>query len=446
MQCDLLCVKSYVSSWHEVLLAVWLTTLTTATFLSLCAAASEELDPKAATPGFACSKKPEEPQHSSSHKRPAAAPVGEELDKAANTSDSSPRHPKRQRGPNPAHLSSSGDPAAQAHGRRHPPADSIRSQRHASESSMRSSASPDHSLPLADDFGWQVSPGQQASGSKGLSRSPTHPQEDPNQHRNQQLSGSGSGSGRGHSSGSDAGSQPASGRPLPSWRQQEQQEPEEEAEPEAATAEARPRSQSRPFSRSGSRTHNSAQPDGVARVGPHHRPHRPHHGSPKAHPHQSTNDRGPWERSLGRSGAGVLSSAPDHRANHRPDHRAAEHGADHRADHRIDRRADRRADHKAGCRADHRAQQPRSSGPSTSLDRADWQQPSHGGRGQDAGGYLPYGAHKHPDRQHPPHPQVLICLPDSSFYSLIPQHAPKLSQVSNSEMAKLWRDCGIIKQ
>ena len=405
----------------------WCWVLTTTTFLSLWAAAGEELDPKAATPGFASNKKPGLSQHSSNHKRPATAPVGEELDEAANASDSPCRHPKRQRGADPAHCGSSGDPAAPAQGR---PATSPRSQRRAPESSsMTRSVSPDSSLSLAGDAGQQLSPGQQTSGSKGLDRSPTHPQESPHIRQQQQHSGSSSGS-----SGSESESHPAAARQLPSWRQQEQQEPEEEAKAEASRAAAQPHSRSRPFSRSGSRTHNSAQPgnpDGVAGAGPHHRPSRPHHGSPKAPLHQSTNDRGPQERPPRRAGAGILPSAPDHRTHHRDDHKPDHRAADHRADYRASHRADHRADHGV----DRRAQQPRPFGPSASLDRSDWQQPNHGV--QEAGRYLPHGAHTRLDRQHPPHPQVLLHSPASLFHSL-PSNS-KFGRVSDSKVAKRLR-------
>ena len=429
------------TSWHKHLIQTWRRThhFNKITSLSLCAAAGEELGPKAATPGFASSKKPEQPQHSGNHKRPAAAPVGEELDEAittANTSDSPSRHLKRRRGMDPpAHVSApiiSGDPAAKPHRHRHGPEESTRSQPHGPESSKTSTVSPDDSLSLAGDAGRQLSRKQQASGSNELNRSPTNPQETHHhqQQKQQQLSGSDSGSS--HSSSSDSGSHPASAHPLPSWRQQERQEPEEEAEAEAA----RPRSQSRPYSRSGSQTHNSAQagnPDGVAGVRTHPRPHRPHHGSPKPHPHQSTSGRGPRERSLAYSGAGALPSAPDCRLGHRANHRA-DRRADNRADLRPDQRADHRAAHRANYhsadhRADHRAHQPRPSAPRRGLDRADWQQPSAGG--PDTGGYLPYGVQTHSDRQRPQHPQVLLLVPVSSF-------SPCSSQVSKPYVAERW--------
>lgn len=271
------------------------------------AAAGEELDPKGTTPGSASSKKAK--QHP--HKHAATAPVGEELDPSANKDASSPRHAKRSKG--------GGGPA-----------DAI------------------------------------APTSSGLNRSSTQEQGTQHQQQQQQHS-SPSGSDQSSGSGSGPEAQPASAHPQPSWRQQEQLEPEEEAPRAAAPL---PRALSRPFSRSGSQTHTSAQAaeqDPSARFRPHH--HHPSRDSHEAQPRQSALSRGlPHEPSPRHANADGVFSAADHR-DRGPGHAAASRGPD---------RADR---HSPG--------------------------PERARRDRSEGGYPHYnGPQSHMDRRRPQHPQV----------------------------------------
>lgn len=251
--------------------------------LACFAAEGDELDLKGTTPGSASSTKAKQHQHASSHKRAAAAPVGEELDPSANTNAPSPRYPKRKRGRGvSAHATpptSSGDPHA-------PPS-------------------------LIEHARGQQSPAQQAVDSKELNRSTTHPQG--SRHRQQQQhhpSPSGSDQSSGSASGSETRPASRSAHPQPSWRQQEQQEPEEEAPREAVRA----RSQSRPFSRAGSHTQTSAQAcerDSAARF----RPRHPSRESHEAHARQSAPGRRPsCDPSPRHGGTGGLPGISDPRA------------------------------------------------------------------------------------------------------------------------------------